>query len=76
MNEENIKSEDYISLPPFKKITIQFLRFIFSVIDQLFDIVRKSKLLLFTGLIAGLAVGFSYYSSKNPPLRIERPCRK
>jgi hypothetical protein len=65
MNEENIKSEDYISLPPFKKITIQFLRFIFSVIDQLFDIVRKSKLLLLTGLIAGLAVGFSYYSSKS-----------
>ena len=64
MNEEQIKSEDYISLPPFKKITIQFLRFIFSVVDQLFEVVRKSKLLLLTGLITGLAVGFSYYSSR------------
>ena len=64
MNEENIKSEDYISLPPFKKITIQFLRFIFSIVDQLFVVVKKSKLLLLTGLITGLAVGFSYYSSR------------
>jgi hypothetical protein len=64
MNEENIKKEDYIELPPLKKITIQFLRFIFSFVDQLFEVLKKSKLLLLTGLISGLAVGFSYYSSR------------
>jgi hypothetical protein len=64
MNEENIRSEDYISPPPFKKITIQFLRFIFSVVDLCSDTIKKSKLLLLVGLIAGLSVGFSYYSSR------------
>ena len=64
MNEENIKSDDYISLPPFKKTAIQFLRFIFSFVDQLIDTAKKSKLLLLTGLITGLAVGFSYYNSR------------
>jgi hypothetical protein len=65
MNEENIKDEDYIELPPLKKITIKFLRIIFSVIDQLVDVFKKSKLLLITGLITGMAVGFSYYSSRS-----------
>ncbi len=65
MNEENINSEDYISPPPLKKIAIRFLRFIFSIVDQLFDVLKKSKILLLTGFIAGLAVGFSYYSSKS-----------
>jgi|SRR5450432_30449 hypothetical protein len=65
MNEENIKREDYIDLPPLKKIAIQFLRFIFSVVDLLADVVKKSKLLLLTGLVTGLAVGFSYYSSRS-----------
>jgi hypothetical protein len=64
MNEENIPSEDHIDLPPLKKIAIQILRFIFSVIDLFADVIRKSKLLLLTGLITGLAVGFSYYSSR------------
>ena len=64
MNEENIKSEDYIDLPPLKKITIQFLRSIFSFVDQMAEVIKKSKLLLLTGLITGLAVGFSYYSSR------------
>lgn len=66
MNEENIKAEDFIHLPPLKKITIQFLRFIFYVVDLLIDIVKKTKLLLLTGLIAGLAAGFLYYSSRSP----------
>jgi hypothetical protein len=64
MNEENIKSEDHIDLPPLKKIAIQFLRSIFSVIDLFAEVIRKSKLLLLAGLISGLAVGFSYYSSR------------
>ncbi|HXB28395.1 MAG TPA: hypothetical protein VNW49_01190, partial [Puia sp.] len=64
MNEENIPSEDHIDLPPLKKIAIQILRSIFSVIDLFAEVVRKSKLLLLTGLITGLAVGFSYYSSR------------
>ena len=65
MNEENIKSEDYISLPPFKKLTIHFLRFIFSIVDLLFQVINKSKLLLLGGLIAGLALGYYYYSSRS-----------
>jgi len=66
MNEENIQSEDHINLPPLKKIAIQTLRSIFSVIDLFAEVIRKSKLLLLTGLITGLAVGFSYYSSRPP----------
>jgi hypothetical protein len=64
MNEENIKSEDHIDLPPLKKTAIQILRSIFSVIDLFAEVIQKSKLLLLTGLITGLAVGFSYYSSR------------
>lgn len=64
MNEENIKSEDHIDLPPLKKTAIQILRSIFSVIDLFAEVIQKSKLLLLTGLISGLAVGFSYYSSR------------
>ena len=71
MNEENIKSEDHIDLPPLKKITIQFLRSIFSVVDLYAEVIRKSKLLLLTGLITGLAVGFSYYSSGPPILKFQ-----
>ena len=62
MNEENIKSEDYIGLPPIKKITIEFLRFIFSVFDNCWEIIKKIKLLLITGLVLGLAMGIFYYS--------------
>jgi hypothetical protein len=64
MSDENIKQEDYISLPPVKKIVIQFLRFIFSIADHLVDVVKKSKLLMLTGFISGCAVGYSYYSSR------------
>jgi len=64
MNEENIKSEDHIDLPPLKKIAIQLLRSIFSVVDLSAEVIQKSKLLLLTGLVTGLAVGFSYYSSR------------
>jgi hypothetical protein len=64
MNEENIKSEDLIDLPPLKKIAIQFLRSFFSVADLLAEVISKSKLLLLTGLITGLIVGFSYHSSR------------
>ena len=66
MNEENIQSDDHIDLPPLKKIAIQILRSIFSVIDLFAEVIQKSKLLLLTGLITGLAVGFSYYSSRPP----------
>ena len=65
MNEENIKNEDYIELPPLKKITIRFLRILFSIVDQSVDVLKKSKLLLLTGMITGMAVGFSYYSSRS-----------
>src|SRR4051812_14886746 len=65
MNEENIQSDDHINLPPLKKIAIQILRSIFSIVDLFAEVVRKSKLLLLTGLITGLVVGFSYYSSRS-----------
>jgi len=65
MNEENIKSEDYISPPPIKKLTIQFLRFIFSIVDKMFEVVKKSKLLLLIGLILGLAMGYTRYLSRS-----------
>ena len=64
MNEENIKSEDYIDLPPLKKITIQFLTFIFSTLDLFIQVLKNGKLLLLAGLISGLGVGFAYYSSR------------
>jgi hypothetical protein len=64
MNEENIQSEDHIDLPPLKKISIQILRSVFSVMDLFAEVIRKSKLLLLTGLITGIVVGFSYYSSR------------
>jgi hypothetical protein len=64
MNEENIQSEDHIELPPLKKIAIQFLRSIFSVTDLFAEVIQKSKLLLLTGLITGMVVGFSYYTSR------------
>jgi len=64
MNEENIKSEDYIDLPPLKKITIQFLSFIFSTLELFIQVFKSGKLLLLAGLISGLGVGFAYYSSR------------
>ena len=64
MSEENVKREDYIDLPPVKKITVYFLRFIFSIVDLLFGVLKKSKILLLLGMIAGLAAGFVYYSSR------------
>jgi hypothetical protein len=63
MNDENIKREDYIAVPPLKIIVIQFLRFIFSVVDLFFTAVKKHVLLLLIGLIAGLAGGFYFSSS-------------
>jgi hypothetical protein len=65
MNEESIKNEDYIELPPLKKITIRLLRIFFSIVDQLFEVLKKNKLLLLTGMITGMAVGFSYNSSRS-----------
>jgi hypothetical protein len=64
MNEENIKSEDYISLPGFKKISILILEFIFAISRQIVYTIKNNKLLLATGLVTGLIVGYSYYSSR------------
>jgi hypothetical protein len=64
MNEENIKNDDYIDLPPIKKIILQFLRFIFSIADLVVGVIKKYKLFLLAGLIAGMIGGFFYYKSK------------
>jgi hypothetical protein len=64
MSEEGIKKEDEINLPSLNRIAIQFLRFVFSIVGILVNVIKESKLLLLTGLFTGLVVGFSYYSSK------------
>jgi hypothetical protein len=64
MTEENIKREDEIVLPPLKKVTVQFLRFIFSVVDLMLEVLRRSRFLLLIGLIAGLAAGYFFYTSR------------
>ncbi|HVY75134.1 MAG TPA: hypothetical protein VG890_09905 [Puia sp.] len=65
MSEEKITREDEINLPPLKKITIQFLRFIFSVVDELLATIKEGRWLILTGIFTGLVVGFSYYSSRS-----------
>ena len=64
MSEENINRDDYIELPPIKKIILQLLRFIFSIADLLIGVVKKYKLFLLAGLIAGLVAGFLYHKSR------------
>ena len=64
MNEENIKSDDYISIPGFKKIIILILHSFFSVFHQFVDVLKNSKLLLAAGLVTGLVVGYSYYTTR------------
>jgi hypothetical protein len=64
MDEQNIRSEDYINLAVFKKILIQILLAFFSVFRYIIKVIDKSKLLLIAGLIAGLVVGYSYYSTR------------
>jgi hypothetical protein len=70
MTEENINREDLIDLPPIKKITVQFLHFIFSIIDQLVDVLRKSKILILSGLISGAIAGYLYYSTRTPYFQV------
>jgi len=64
MSEENIKSEDYISIPGFKKIVIFLLRSFFSLFRLIVDVIRSSKILLACGLVTGLIVGYSYYNTR------------
>src|SRR5450432_740567 len=65
MNEENIKSEDYIHLPPLKKICIQFLRFIFLLVDEVLEVFWKFKFLIIVGFIIGSIFGFYLHSSSS-----------
>jgi hypothetical protein len=64
MNEENIKSDDYISIPGFKKIILLILHSFFTVFHQIVDVIKNSKLLLAAGLVTGLVVGYSYYTTR------------
>jgi hypothetical protein len=70
MNDENIKSEDYISPPSIRKLTIQFLRFIFEIVDTLLGVFKNRTLLLLTGLILGLAFGYYRYLSRSANFEI------
>jgi hypothetical protein len=64
MNEENIKSDDYINVPGFKKVLIFILRAFFFVFYRVLEVIKNSKLLLLAGLVSGLIVGYSYYTSR------------
>ena len=64
MNEDSIKSDDYISIPGFKKILVFFLQLFFSFFRRLVEVIKNSKLLLAAGLLSGLIVGYSYYSTR------------
>jgi len=64
MDEQNIRSEDYISLGVFKRILVQLLYGFFAFVHYIFKVINKGKLLLAAALVAGLIVGYSYYTSR------------
>ncbi|MFI5153325.1 MAG: hypothetical protein ACHQET_08340 [Chitinophagales bacterium] len=64
MNEEKINSEDYIALPSLRKIILIILHYFFALIDQIGEVFRKHKLLMLTGLVSGLVLGYSYFSTR------------
>jgi hypothetical protein len=64
MDEQNIRSDDYISLGVFKKILVQILYGFFAFCRYTVRVLNRGKLLMIAGLIAGLVVGYSYYSTR------------
>jgi len=64
MDEQNIRSEDYIDLAVLKKIIVQILFAFFAFFRYIIKVFNRSKLLLLAGLIVGLVLGYSQYSTK------------
>ena len=64
MDEQNIRSDDYINLGVLKKILVQILYGFFAFCRYIFKVLNRGKLLMIAGLIAGLVVGYSYYSTR------------
>ncbi len=64
MDEQNIRSDDYISLGVFKRILVQLLYGFFVFVRYIFNVINRGKLLLLAALIAGLVVGYAYYNSR------------
>jgi hypothetical protein len=64
MPDHQIHSEDEIQLPGIKKITKQFFYFLFWVWAFVVLVLKRNKLLLLSGLIVGLLLGYLYYISR------------
>jgi hypothetical protein len=62
-NHQN-QSVDEINLPGFKKIIKQFFYFLFWLWAFLASVLRRHKLLVIAGLLAGLLLGYIYYVSR------------
>ncbi len=65
MNEEKINPEDYIAMPSLKRLIIEILQFFFSILRQFSAVFKNRKLLLSSGLVLGLLLGYYYYYNKS-----------
>jgi len=65
MNQERINQEDYIDIPPLKRLIFQILDLFFSILNQFSAVFRNRKLLLSIGLVAGLVFGYYYYYTRS-----------
>jgi hypothetical protein len=65
MNQEKINQEDYIDIPPIKRLIFQILEIFFSVLNQFSAVFRNRKLLLSIGLVGGLIFGYYYYYNRS-----------
>ncbi|PWT79237.1 MAG: hypothetical protein C5B59_00005 [Bacteroidetes bacterium] len=70
MSEKNTHPDDYINLGGLKRIAYQLLDLFFTSVNYLLSIFAKSKLLLLTGLISGMIVGYSYFRTKVPTYEV------
>jgi hypothetical protein len=65
MNQEKINQEDYIEIPPFKRLVFQTLELFFSILNKFSQVFRFRKILLSIGLILGLFFGYFYYYQRS-----------
>jgi hypothetical protein len=65
MNQDKINQEDYIEIPPLKRLIFQILDLFFSTLNQFSAVFRKRKLLLSLGLVGGLIFGYYYYYNRS-----------
>jgi hypothetical protein len=65
MNQEKINQEDYIDIPPLKRLIFQILELFFSILNLFSAVFRKRRLLLSIGLAAGFIYGYYYYYNRS-----------